>query len=166
MTPKDHNKTLGVTHLAYGAFHLLLLLVFAAFFAFVSAIPGPSHAEATAFTVMMLFMMVVGLLFTLPSLIAGYGLLKQKSWARTAAIVAGILACPGFPYGTALGVYTLWFMFGDEGRNFYANRINAWPPAQVGALPGASDAGQWAANRPPQEREREYVPPPQMPNWR
>jgi hypothetical protein len=167
MTPTDHNKTIGITHLVYGSFHMLIVLMFVAFFAFVAAIPGPSHREATAFTIMMLFMMVVGLLFTLPSLIAGYGLLKQKSWARTAAIIAGILACPGFPYGTALGVYTLWFMFGDEGRNFYANRMNAWQPSKVRALPDGAQAGEWAANQPPQQgREREHVPPPQMPNWR
>jgi hypothetical protein len=169
MTSTDHNKTLGIFHLVYGSLHMLALLMFLGFFAFVSAIPGPGPREAAAFNIMMLFITVFGLLFTLPSLIAGYGLLKQKSWARTAAIVAGILACPGFPYGTALGVYTLWFMFGDEGKNFYANRMTAWPPYQVGALPNAANAGQqWAANHPPQQqgREREYVPPPQMPNWR
>ena len=27
MTPEEHNKTLGILHLVYGAFHALLLLV-------------------------------------------------------------------------------------------------------------------------------------------
>lgn len=156
---------LGMSHLAYGSFHLFLVLVFAAFFLFIAAIPGPSRAEGGFFTIMMLFMTAIGLLFTLPSLIAGCALLKQKSWARSAAILAGILACPGFPYGTALGVYTLWFMFGD-GKNLYANRMNAMPPTQFGALPNAPAAGQWTAGNSKQGREREYVPPPQMPNWR
>lgn len=165
MTTQDHNKTLGISHLAYGSFHMLLLMLFTFFFIFISAIPGPSRAEESFFTIMMALMIGVGLLFTLPSLIAGYALLKQKSWARNASIVAGILACPSFPYGTALGVYTLWFMFG-EGKNFYANRMGAWSPAQYGALNGAPANGQWAAGNQKQEREREYVPPPQMPNWR
>lgn len=166
MTPQDHNRALGIWHLAYGGFHLLLTLIFAALFFIVWAIPRNLREDENIFTIMMVFMVAVGLLFSLPSLIAGFSLLKRKAWARTAAIVAGILATPSFPYGTALGVYTLWFMFGNEGKDFYANNLGAWQGNRFGALPGVPAGNNWAAGNQRKQPEHEYVPPPQMPDWR
>ena len=42
--------------------------------------------------------------------ITGWGLLERRPWARTLAIVIGILALFKFPIGTALGIYTLWVL--------------------------------------------------------
>lgn len=44
------------------------------------------------------------------ALITGYGLLQRRPWGRTLSIVAAILALFKFPFGTALGIYTLWVM--------------------------------------------------------
>ena|SRR5690348_6818439 len=41
---------------------------------------------------------------------AGWGLLERQSWSRIVAIVAGILSLWHIPFGTALGVYTLWVL--------------------------------------------------------
>lgn len=41
---------------------------------------------------------------------AGWGLLDRRPWARTLAIVLGVLKLFEFPIGTALGVYTLWVL--------------------------------------------------------
>ncbi len=41
------------------------------------------------------------------SFLAGYGLLKRKPWARLLAIILAFLSLMSFPFGTALGVYTL-----------------------------------------------------------
>lgn len=166
MTPQDHNRTLGITHLVYGGFHLLVMLFMAFLFFIVFAVPQSLREDESAFIFMALLMLVIGLVFTLPSIIAGYALLKQKSWARTAAIVAGILATPSFPYGTALGVYTLWFMFGSEGKDFYKNNLGAWHGNKFGALPGVPAGNTWATGNMHKQPEREYVPPPQMPDWR
>jgi hypothetical protein len=42
--------------------------------------------------------------------IAGWGLLDRRPWARTLAIILGVLALFDIPFGTALGVYTLWVL--------------------------------------------------------
>jgi hypothetical protein len=44
------------------------------------------------------------------ALIAGFGLLNRRPWGRVVAIVAAILALLKFPFGTALGIYTLWVL--------------------------------------------------------
>src|SRR5258707_186803 len=44
------------------------------------------------------------------ALIAGYGLLNRAPWGRTVGIIAAIFALLKFPFGTALGIYTLWVL--------------------------------------------------------
>ena len=56
----------------------------------------------------------------IPSLIAGIGLLKQKGWARTLAIVLAVLALASFPLGTAAGLYTLWVLTQRETEQLLA----------------------------------------------
>jgi len=43
-------------------------------------------------------------------LIAGWGLLERQPWARTLAIVLGAFSLLDVPFGTALGIYTLWVL--------------------------------------------------------
>lgn len=53
------------------------------------------------------------------SLVAGWGLLTLRPWARILTIVLGILSLFSFPFGTILGVYTLWVMFSSEGAALF-----------------------------------------------
>lgn len=53
-------------------------------------------------------------LVSLPGFIAGYGLLKRRSWARALILVLAILNLFNFPLGTALGLYTFWVLLQDE----------------------------------------------------
>lgn len=46
--------------------------------------------------------------------LVGLGLMQKRPWARAAAIVLGVLALFHPPFGTALGVYTLWVLPSDE----------------------------------------------------
>jgi len=47
-------------------------------------------------------------------LIAGYGLLEREPWARTVALVVGVISLLNVPLGTALGIYTLWVLLPAE----------------------------------------------------
>jgi hypothetical protein len=44
------------------------------------------------------------------ALLTGIALLNRKSWGRTLAIVAAVLALIKIPLGTGLGIYTLWVL--------------------------------------------------------
>ena len=44
------------------------------------------------------------------SLVTGISLLMRKSWGRIFAIVVAILSLIKIPFGTALGIYTLWVL--------------------------------------------------------
>jgi hypothetical protein len=51
---------------------------------------------------------------TIPSLIAGYGLLMKRPWARIWVLVAAIVNLPSMPFGTGVGVYAIWFFVQNE----------------------------------------------------
>ncbi len=60
---------------------------------------------------------VGALLFTVPAIVGGYGMLKRKSWARKLVLVSAVVAALNVPLGTVLAVYTFWFLLGQEGRD-------------------------------------------------
>ena len=68
-------------------------------------------------------MMVGGLFLLLAGafdIYAGTMVRRAAPNGRTLAIIVCVLAMFSFPFGTALGVYGLWFMFSDMGRTLYA----------------------------------------------
>jgi hypothetical protein len=112
------------------------------------------------------FIMAWSLFLTLPSFAAGYALLKRKSWARMACIVAAVLETMSFPIGTAVAIYSFWFTFSDAGKAMYdKNFANPQRPYSLRDAPPQPNAADWNARR-RTEREREYVPPTQPPDWR
>jgi len=44
----------------------------------------------------------------------GWGLMRYEPWARIAAIVLGVIALLHPPFGTLLGIYTLWVLLSND----------------------------------------------------
>ena len=57
---------------------------------------------------------VIILIFSLPGLIGGIGLLKMAPWSRVFMIVISCLELLHIPIGTALGIYGLWALTKPE----------------------------------------------------
>jgi zinc-ribbon domain len=57
--------------------------------------------------------------------LAGWGLLNYRSWARMLAMIVGIIALIHFPFGTALGIYTLWVLLPAESEREYRRLARA-----------------------------------------
>lgn len=53
------------------------------------------------------------------SFIAGIGLLTKQPWARILALVMGCISLLNIPFGTALGIYTIWVLLGENGEQEY-----------------------------------------------
>ena len=50
---------------------------------------------------------------------AGVGLLQRQGWGRTLTIILGIVALFNVPFGTALGIYTLWVLMSPNADQEY-----------------------------------------------
>lgn len=51
--------------------------------------------------------------------LVGIGLLTRKPWARMVGIVVAVLALLKFPFGTVLGIYTLWVLVPSQSAMEY-----------------------------------------------
>jgi hypothetical protein len=80
--------------------------------------PGAAFARALGPLVITIIAGVV-LLISALCFAAGWGLLKVRPWARMLAIVLGAISLLHPPFGTALGVYTLWVLLGGNAAAEY-----------------------------------------------
>jgi hypothetical protein len=110
-----HLRLLGILWLALSGFRFLPSLF----------LLGMRHWATEHYGVppfVMPLMGIIGGLLALSALagvVAGWGLLERQSWARTLVLVMGCLALIDPPFGTALGIYTLWVMLPGDAESEY-----------------------------------------------
>ena len=120
---EQHVRLLGILWIAYALFHALggcILLIIA------HTIFGPySSGEQAPFLHPLLTGIACSLLIEGGvSLIAGFGLLERQRWGRPLALVLAFIALLNVPFGTAIGVYTLWVLMSPQADVEY-NRMAA-----------------------------------------
>ena len=115
-----HLNTLGVLWIVVGVLFLIpatvLLFLSGAVSHFVI------HDNPVATLVGPLVLTLIGssiLLVGIGGILVGWGLRDRQPWARITAIILGILALFHPPFGTALGIYTLWVLLSDESGSEY-----------------------------------------------
>ncbi len=124
---RDHVRILAYLYIFFGALGMLAALAVLFIFGGLAGIVGmanPQDAEALHVAVPILGMIgmavfVLVLLLSLPSVIAGAGLLKFRPWARLLTIVLSALNLPMVPFGTALGIYGLWVLLQQETERMF-----------------------------------------------
>jgi hypothetical protein len=118
---EQHITVLGVLHIAWGALGILSAILIFTVVAGAGMISG--DPEAMAIT------SIVGLsvsfcLFVpcLPGLIGGIGVLKYRQWARITLLVVGFINLLIIPFGTILGIYTIWVLMNIEVKDMFNER--------------------------------------------
>jgi hypothetical protein len=116
-----HARTLGVLWMIYSALHLVGGLVLFIVANTVFGPVGPEH-QAPPFIRPLLTMIGVLLLATgIIGIASGYGVMQRLPWARITILVLAFLALFSFPFGTALGIYSIWVLLSsDAEREFRA----------------------------------------------
>ena len=109
-------KVLGVLFLAMGVLGLVGALFSSVAFGLLAGLVGASGDDgaplgSTVLGITGLALTMALALFSAPSIVCGWGLLKFRPWARILAIVLAAIALLGFPFGTIFGVYALWVLF-------------------------------------------------------
>lgn len=139
MTAKDHNKLLSIFFFVQGGLQLFVGLILALVYGGIggamlaSARRDDEQVMGGVFLGVAVFVGLILLLFGALYLIGGFKMLKEQKIGRTLGIIGSILALFSFPLGTALGVYGLWFLFGDLGKAFYDG--SSQPGAQYQPAP-------------------------------
>lgn len=146
MTTEEHNKTLATLYFIYGAMHgltlaglLLLVLVVKL------AALGTSSISTFWITVGVLVFIALLLLVGLAPIAVGYGLKKQKRWAKPLGLSLAVISLINIPVGTALGIYTIKFFRSEGGVRLYGGKSPTANEAELReALQGAQPLMNWA----------------------
>ena len=112
-----HIRMLGIFWLAISAFRLIPGLALTMIFGAGSRFLPP---DVPGFVPGLLQM--VGAFFLgggVVGIITGWGLLERQSWARMLAIILGAFSLLDMPFGTALGIYTLWVLLPSKSEEEY-----------------------------------------------
>lgn len=124
---QTHVKVLGVVYLAVGACMLLMAGFLALTMGSVAGIVGATaEPQDAAIAVPILGIAGTALvtmlgIFSLPSLVTGYGLLYFKPWARIVGIVLSAVSLINIPIGTVVGAYGLWVLLNKETERLFNN---------------------------------------------
>ena len=134
MTIRDHIKILGILNIALGSLSALGgIVVFLIMGGIAGAIgvsaPLERNSDAVIAApivagiglVVSIFLVCLGL----PAIIGGWGLLNYRPWARVLVIILSVLHLLHVPFGTAVGVYGLWVLLGEEGHRAFSGEANA-----------------------------------------
>jgi hypothetical protein len=112
-TMKKHIELIGILHIVYHSMGLIIALLVMIIIAGGGLFSGDEIAIAVTLAVAMTISSVI-LIFSIPGIIGGVGLLKMRPWARILTLVMGFLALLEIPFGTALGIYTIWALMNDQ----------------------------------------------------
>lgn len=114
-----HVKVLGWLFIVFGVFYVMLAFGFSAVLGILATFVASQGGDDAAVGASVLgltggaffiFWLCVGI----PGILAGWGLLTFKPWARILAIVLSAIRLINLPIGTALGIYGLWVLFNKE----------------------------------------------------
>jgi len=113
-----HIRLLGILWLAFSAIRFLPGLVVLMLFQGQRFTPLPPEVPFFVNTIIH-FAAYALILFGAAGLLAGWGLLERQPWARTLTMVLGGVTLIDVPFGTALGVYTLWVLMPARSEEEY-----------------------------------------------
>jgi len=115
---QGHIHLLGILWLAISAFNAIggvILYIIA------NTLFGPEgRTGAPAFLHPLLSVVAIMILAkSALGFIAGWGLLQRQPWARIVALVLAFISLFNVPFGTAIGVYTMWVLMPGQSEQEY-----------------------------------------------
>ena len=120
---------LGLFWLAFSAFNtvgaVILYVLANTLFAHMRDLGAPE--APTAFLRPLLSVVAILLLAKAAlGFLAGWGLLQREKWARIVVLVLAFISLfTNIPFGTALGVYTMWVLLPSESEREYDALVEA-----------------------------------------
>ena len=110
---KKHITAVAALHIGFGVLGIIIGFVLFALLSGIGAIAEDGNAQFVLWiigTSLGAFLIVI----SIPGIVAGMGLLKFKEWARILTLIISAIDLINIPFGTALGIYSIWVLVQDE----------------------------------------------------
>ncbi|HEY2934032.1 MAG TPA: hypothetical protein VGK99_20010 [Acidobacteriota bacterium] len=122
---ETHVKLAAAFNIALGIFGVIGAIFVLVIFGGAAGVMGFQGEKDAAMAVPILGAFGVGLFIlilalSVPSIIAGVGLLKHRQWARVLTIVISVLNLLNIPFGTVVGAYSLWVMLSRDTERLFS----------------------------------------------
>ncbi len=119
MSPQDsetHVNIVAWLHIVLSALGLIVTVFVLLVFVVIGLLLAAADDAAAMGIFAVIATIVGGFLFlvSVPGLIGGIGLLKRQDWARILVLILSVLQLFNIPFGTAVGVYSLWALTREE----------------------------------------------------
>lgn len=110
---EKHVTLVAALNIGFGIMGLLVACLAFIIIAGTGAISGDPDAMVIT-SVVATAIAVFFITLSVPEIIGGIGLLKRRSWARILVLIIAVLDLFQIPFGTAIGIYTIWVLLNDE----------------------------------------------------
>ena len=129
----EHYKLLGILHIVYSGLICIpgFIMIFVGKVMFgwlIHMFPQNQGPPPEILGPLIVFFGWLVLIRGIVGVAAGVGLLQRAPWARILALIMGFLSLLSFPFGTALGIYTIWVLL-SAGADEEYNRLVMQPHA-------------------------------------
>jgi len=117
---QKHITAVAALHIGFGILGILVGLFLFAILSGVGIFVEDYEAQFVLWTVgisLGTFLVLV----SIPGIIAGIGLLKHKNWARILTLIISAIDLLNIPFGTALGIYSIWTLVQEETIKIFNN---------------------------------------------
>jgi len=120
-----HKKVLGILYVISAVLTITVMLLLKAILSIVFSIaldkadPDDRMIIDIILSLVQFLPYLIVIFISIPTLIAGIGLLTRQRWAPLFALIMGCFKLFSFPIGTAIGVYAIWIY--SEGHKLNAS---------------------------------------------
>ena len=118
---QKHITAVAALHIGFGILGILFGLIV---FGILSGVGIFIEDYETQF-VLWIVGVSLGTLFiivSIPGIIAGIGLLRHKNWARILTLIISAIDLLNIPFGTALGIYSIWALVQEETIKIFTDK--------------------------------------------
>ncbi len=115
---EKHINVVAALQIGLSIFNLLIaFLIFT-----VLKLVGGFVDDANGATILSLIADILAIVFiviSIPGILAGIGIYKRKEWARVLTLILSVIEIFSFPFGTAIGIYSIWVLIQPETVNSF-----------------------------------------------
>jgi len=110
---EKHINVVAALQIGLSIFNLLIaLLIFTVLKVVVGFVEEPQAGNILSIVADVLA--IVFIIISVPGILAGIGLYKRQEWARILTLILSVIEIFSFPFGTAIGIYSIWALIQPE----------------------------------------------------
>lgn len=131
---QDHIRLLGILWMALSAFVAVqcgVLYIVTNTILFHNPDMSPNSGPPAFLHPLLTFIAGFLLLKAVAGFAAGWGLLQREPWGRVLALVLSFVSLFNVPFGTAVGVYSMWVLLPGQAEQDYDEQVRSVQAARV-----------------------------------